>query len=68
MLLADKLFGHLIPPRFFFFAIVGGAGLLIHMATLATALHIGFDFRISQIIAVVTRHDFKFCAKQPHNV
>ena len=31
MLLADKLFGHIIPPRFLLFGVVGGLGLIVHM-------------------------------------
>jgi dolichol-phosphate mannosyltransferase len=53
MLLADKLFGHIIPPRFLLFSVVGGAGLLVHLITLGTALSLGLDFSISQAIAVV---------------
>ena len=34
MLLADKLFGKLIPVRFVLFGLIGGLGLLVHLATL----------------------------------
>jgi dolichol-phosphate mannosyltransferase len=53
MLLADKLFGGVIPPRFLLFAIVGGSGLLAHLITLATALKAGLVFGVSQAIAVL---------------
>ena len=53
MLLADKLFGHVIPPRFLLFAVVGGFGLLVHMLVLAIALNaIGLSFALSQATAV----------------
>jgi len=55
MLLADKLFGHIIPPRFLLFAVVGGLGLIVHMLALAIALYAGgLTFGISQAIAVAT--------------
>jgi len=42
MLLADKLFGRWIPPRFLVFSAIGSLGVLIHMATM-TLLFKGFD-------------------------
>jgi dolichol-phosphate mannosyltransferase len=54
MLLADKLVGHIIPVRFALFALIGGLGLLVHLATLWTGLNLlGFNFRISQTVATV---------------
>ena len=54
MLLADKLVGHIIPVRFALFALIGGLGLLVHLATLWTSLNLlGFSFRISQTVATV---------------
>ena len=35
MLLAEKTIGRYIPVRFFAFTLVGGAGVLVHMAVLA---------------------------------
>jgi hypothetical protein len=32
MLLADKIVGHIIPIRFLVFALVGGLGLIVHLA------------------------------------
>jgi dolichol-phosphate mannosyltransferase len=53
MLLADKLFGRVIPPRFVLFGVVGGFGLIIHMLTLAAGLYLGdLNFGVSQAIAV----------------
>lgn len=40
MLIADKLFGHIVPVRFILFAFIGGFGLVIHLAVL------GFFFKI----------------------
>ena len=53
MLLADKIFGHIVPPRLLFFGMVGGFGLLVHMATLGAALFLGLAFAVSQTIAAV---------------
>ena len=33
-LLLDKTFGHLVPPRFISFALVGGSGVFVHFAVL----------------------------------
>jgi dolichol-phosphate mannosyltransferase len=54
MLLADKLVGHIVPPRLILFGLVGGLGLGVHLITLASALYAGLSFTISQAIAVVT--------------
>lgn len=54
MLLADKLFGQFIPPRFVLFAVIGGLGLLIHLMALAVALYGGLGFMASQTIATLT--------------
>jgi dolichol-phosphate mannosyltransferase len=54
MLLTDKLFGRVIPPRFLFFAVVGGLGLIVHMLALATTLYVGLTFGLSQAVAVAT--------------
>jgi dolichol-phosphate mannosyltransferase len=60
MLLADKLFGHTLPPRFLLFGVVGGLGLIVHMLVLAVAFHAGFPLATSQAIAVVTAMTFNF--------
>ena len=60
MLLADKLFGHIIPPRFLLFGVVGGLGLIVHMLSLAIAFQSGASIAISQTIAVVTAMTFNF--------
>jgi dolichol-phosphate mannosyltransferase len=54
MLLADKLVGHIVPVRFALFALIGGLGLLVHLAALWIGLNmLGFGFRASQSIATV---------------
>jgi dolichol-phosphate mannosyltransferase len=53
MLLADKLFGSVFPPRFVFFAVVGASGLFVHLAVLALALHAGATFALAQTSAVI---------------
>jgi dolichol-phosphate mannosyltransferase len=54
MLLADKLVGHLVPVRFALFALIGGLGLVVHMAILRIALTaLDSDFTAAQTIAAV---------------
>jgi dolichol-phosphate mannosyltransferase len=54
MLLADKTIGHVVPPRFVAFSIVGALGTLVHMATLTLLLKaLGLDFNLSQASAAV---------------
>ena len=54
MLLADKLFGKFIPVRFAVFGLIGGLGLLVHLATLWIALDgLGFEFAAAQATATV---------------
>jgi dolichol-phosphate mannosyltransferase len=52
MLLADKAIGHIIPIRFFVFALVGGLGLLVHLAVLSLCLNsMQLSFQLSQATA-----------------
>ena len=60
MLLADKTFGWLIPPRLVFFGVIGGCGLLVHMLVLASALSAGLSFSVAQTLAVVVAMTFNF--------
>jgi dolichol-phosphate mannosyltransferase len=54
MLLMDKLIGKYIPIRFLSFLIIGGFGVVVHMAVLATALKgIDLSFEVSQTAATV---------------
>jgi dolichol-phosphate mannosyltransferase len=60
-LLLEKLFGHIIPIRFLMFAAVGGLGLFVHLGMLGLQVKVlGVDFRISQIIAVITAMTFNY--------
>jgi dolichol-phosphate mannosyltransferase len=52
-LLFDKLTGGLVPLRFVSFALVGGLGVLVHLAVLATGRAAGLDFAQSQVLATL---------------
>jgi len=52
-LLLDKLVGRWLPVRFLMFAAVGSIGVLLHMAVLAAAVHLGVPFLRAQIAATV---------------
>src|SRR5580704_948631 len=62
-LLFDKLFGHVIPSRFVVFSLVGGGGVLVHMAVLAT-LNRGFGavFVTAEIYAAIAAMIFNYFA------
>jgi dolichol-phosphate mannosyltransferase len=52
MLLADKVIGHIVPIRFFVFALVGGLGLAVHLAVLWLCLNpMQMTFELSQATA-----------------
>ncbi len=52
MLLADKVIGHVIPIRFVVFALVGGLGLVVHLAVLWLCLNpMQLTFELSQAMA-----------------
>jgi len=52
MLVADKRFGRLVPPRLLFFAVVGGTGVAVHYALLSILyLSAGVPFAASQAAA-----------------
>ena len=53
-LLADKLFGNVVPPRFVLFALVGGSGVVLHLAVLWLMLRFaGLGFAAAQAIATI---------------
>ncbi|HEX2060853.1 MAG TPA: glycosyltransferase family 2 protein [Thermoanaerobaculia bacterium] len=53
-LLVDKLIGDWIPPRFVLFGLVGGSGVILHLAVLYAAfLGFGLTFFTSQLIATL---------------
>ena len=61
MLLADKLFGHIVPVRFALFAVIGGLGVFVHMAILATGLKVfGLPFITAQTVAAFTAMTVNF--------
>lgn len=54
MLLADKLIGHIVPVRFALFALIGGFGLIVHLAILRLGLTaLALDFAQAQTAAAV---------------
>ena len=66
MLLADKLIGHIIPVRFALFALIGGFGLVIHLAVLWVSLDLlGAEFRAAQTVATVVGDDLQLLLEQP---
>jgi dolichol-phosphate mannosyltransferase len=61
ILLADKLVGHLIPVRFALFALIGGAGLFVHMAVLRSSLTlVALSFVAAQTVATMIAMTFNF--------
>jgi dolichol-phosphate mannosyltransferase len=61
VLLADKLFGHIVPVRFVLFVVVGGLGLFVHLAALGLALKaLGLSFWVAQSVAVLVAMTFNF--------
>jgi dolichol-phosphate mannosyltransferase len=61
MLLADKAVGRFVPVRFLSFAIVGGLGVLIHMAVLAPSLvWMTWPFVVGQSMATGAAMIFNF--------
>ncbi|MEN3976234.1 glycosyltransferase family 2 protein [Emcibacter sp. SYSU 3D8] len=61
MLVADKLFGRLIPVRFLMFLIVGGLGVFVHFGVLTLLLKgLNADFQASTIIATISAMTFNF--------
>ncbi|MFO1068765.1 MAG: glycosyltransferase family 2 protein [Geminicoccaceae bacterium] len=61
LLLADKLVGRWLPPRFVLFGAVGAVGIVVHLVTLA-ALHrgLGEAFTSAQAIATLVAMVFNF--------
>ncbi len=59
--LYDKTLGRLIPTRFALFGTVGAAGVIVHMAVLASLLFVFEEgFTIAQAIAVLSAMSFNF--------
>jgi dolichol-phosphate mannosyltransferase len=54
MLIADKLFGYIVPVRFVLFAFIGCIGLVVQLAVLWIALrYSGLGFAAAQSVAVI---------------
>jgi dolichol-phosphate mannosyltransferase len=61
MLVLDKLVGHLVPVRFVAFAAIGGLGVAVHMAVLASLYPTGvLSFGIGQAVATAVAMVFNF--------
>lgn len=61
MLLADKTIGRFVPVRFLTFSIIGGLGVLVHMAVLSLVFQgIDLGFANSQSLAAGTAMIFNF--------
>jgi dolichol-phosphate mannosyltransferase len=61
LLLIDKLVGHVVPARFISFMLIGGLGVFVHMALLATMIEVGRpSFIWAQSIATVMAMVFNF--------
>jgi len=60
MLLAEKTIGRYIPVRFFAFTLVGGAGVLVHMAVLAALRAGAVGFSNAQAAATIVAMIFNF--------
>jgi dolichol-phosphate mannosyltransferase len=60
-LLLDKVFGGLLPLRFISFALVGGLGVVVHLAVLTMLLKLtGQGFEAAQAIATLVAMVFNF--------
>jgi dolichol-phosphate mannosyltransferase len=60
MLLLDKLLGRYIPTRFVAFGLVGGSGILVHMAVAAVLIRSDVRFVLAQTIATALAMVFNY--------
>jgi dolichol-phosphate mannosyltransferase len=61
MLLLDKLIGHIVPVRFFVFALIGSLGALVHLFVQAVLIELlGLAFVVSQVVATLIAMTFNF--------
>ena len=60
ILVLDKLVGRALPVRFVSFAIVGASGVAVHLAALTAVTAVGFNFTISQTVAVIAAMTWNF--------
>jgi dolichol-phosphate mannosyltransferase len=61
MLLAEKTIGRYVPVRFLAFSLVGGAGVVVHMAVLAALRLAQVEFSSAHATATVVSMVFNFC-------
>ncbi len=59
-LLVDKSLGGILPLRFISFALVGGLGVLVHLAVLTLGQGLGQPFAVSQIAGTLVAMAFNF--------
>ncbi|MCR4283335.1 MAG: glycosyltransferase family 2 protein [Bauldia sp.] len=60
ILVLDKMIGRVVPVRFVVFALVGGTGVIVHLASLWLMGAVGFNFTISQTTAVIAAMTWNF--------
>ncbi len=60
LMLIDKKVGHIVPPRFFMFAAVGGSGVLVHLGILGLLLNLLPSFTWAQATATLTAMTYNF--------
>jgi dolichol-phosphate mannosyltransferase len=60
MLLAEKTIGRYVPVRFLAFSLVGGAGVIVHMAVLAALRGAQVNFSNAQAVATIVSMVFNF--------
>jgi len=60
MLLAEKTIGRYVPVRFVAFTLVGGAGVVVHMAVLAALRTALLSFSTAQAVATIIAMVFNF--------
>jgi dolichol-phosphate mannosyltransferase len=60
MLLLDKLMGRYVPARFVAFGLVGGSGILVHLAVAAVLIRSQVAFLLAQTVATATAMVFNY--------
>jgi dolichol-phosphate mannosyltransferase len=65
MLIADNSIGHRVPVRFALFALIGGLGLMVHLAVPWTSLKVADTAFATTQTAAVVADDFEFLPQQP---
>jgi dolichol-phosphate mannosyltransferase len=61
-LILDKMVGRWLPVRFMLFMVVGGLGVIVHLAVLTTLFVMaGAQFVVAQSVATLSAMTFNFC-------